>query len=114
MAVGRWRVRLSIAANRDLASILHWITQAFGPKQASDYRQTIVQAVRALGGGPDLSASKARDEVRAGVRTLHVARSGRRGRHILVYRVVDEGVIQVLRILHDSMDLGSHVPRGSA
>jgi toxin ParE1/3/4 len=114
MAGGRWRVRLSVAANQDLASSLHWTSQAFGPKQASDYQQTIVQAVRALGGGPDLPDSKARDEVRAGVRILRVARRGRRGRHILVYRVIGEGVIEVLRILHDAMDLGRHVPRGSA
>ena len=110
MAGGRWRVRLSITANRDFASILRWTTQTFGSKQASDYQQTIVQGVRALGGGPDLPDSKARDEVRAGVRVLRVARSGRRGRHILVYRVIDEDVIEVLRILHDAMDLGRHVP----
>ena len=110
MAEGHWQVRLSIAADQDLASIVHWTTQAFGPKQASGYQQTIVQAVRALRGGPDLPASKARDEVRAGVRILHVAKRGRRGRHILVYRVIEEGVIEVLRILHDSMDLARHVP----
>ena len=112
MAGGRWRVRLSIAADHDFASVLRWTTQAFGPKQASDYRQMIVQAIRALGSGPDLPDSKARDEVQTGVRTLRVARRGRRGRHILVYRVIDEGVIEVLRILHDAMDLGRHVPPG--
>jgi toxin ParE1/3/4 len=110
MAGGRWRVRLSITADRDFASILRWTTQTFGPKQASDYRQTVVQAIRALGGGPNLPDSKARDEIQAGVRILRVARRGRRGRHILVYRVIDEGVIEVLRILHDAMDLGRHVP----
>ncbi|MGK9234647.1 type II toxin-antitoxin system RelE/ParE family toxin [Inquilinus limosus] len=101
---------MSIAANDDFTSILHWTIQAFGPKQASDYQLTIGQAIRALEGGPDLPDSKARDEVRAGVRILRVARRGRRGRHILVYRVIDEDVIEVLRILHDSMDLARHVP----
>lgn len=110
MAGGRWRVRLSITADHDLASILHWTTQAFGPKQARDYQQTIIQAVRALGEGPDLPGSNARGQVRAGIRTLRVARRGRAGRHVLVYRVVDDGLIQVLRILHDAMDMTRHLP----
>lgn len=110
MAGRRWRVRLSVAANQDFASILQWTTRAFGPMQARDYRQTIVQAIRALQGGPDLPDSRARDELRAGVRILRVARHGRRGRYILVYRVIGEGVVEVLRILHDSMDLARHVP----
>ncbi len=58
-AGGRWRVRLSIAANQ-LRLILHWTTQTFGPKQASDYRQTIVQAVRALEVGRTFRTASAR------------------------------------------------------
>jgi len=44
--------------------------------------------------------------------TLHVARHGRRGRHFVVFRVgreSDHGVIEVLRLLHDSMDLQRHL-----
>jgi toxin ParE1/3/4 len=43
---------------------------------------------------------------------LHVARQGRSGRHFVVFRVGDSGgqnAIDVLRILHDSMDVKRHL-----
>ena len=46
--------------------------------------------------------------------TLHVARGGRKGRHFVLYRVNTQGptqVIDVLRLLHDSMDLSRHIER---
>ena len=46
----------------------------------------------------------------AGLRTLHVARHGRRGSHFLMYRVAPKFTIEIVRILHESMDLGRHLP----
>ena len=43
---------------------------------------------------------------------LHVARRGRQGRHFVLYRADSQAetpVIDVLRLLHDSMDLPRHV-----
>jgi toxin ParE1/3/4 len=50
---------------------------------------------------------KVRHDIAAGILTLHVARNGRKGKHFLMFRVSDrEGhVLDVLRILHDAMDL---------
>ena len=45
-----------------------------------------------------------------GLRTLHVARHGRRRRHFLLYRIVKGRTIEIGRILHDQMDLQLHVP----
>jgi len=42
------------------------------------------------------------------MRPLHVARRGRRGRHFIVYRCIDGETIDVIRILHDSMELARH------
>jgi toxin ParE1/3/4 len=44
-----------------------------------------------------------------GLRTLHVARHGRRGRHFLMYRVAAERTIEVARSLDDRMDLQQHI-----
>ena len=44
---------------------------------------------------------------------LHVARQGRRGRHFVMFRVArapDGNVIEVLRLLHDVLDLQRHLP----
>ena len=45
-----------------------------------------------------------------GLRALHVARHGRRGRHFLLCRIVKGRIIEIGRIRHDQMDLQSHLP----
>ena len=73
-------------------------------------RDTLVQAISELANGPDIMGSKIREEIIGGLRTLHVARRGRRGRHFLLYRVAPGGIIEIVRILHDRMDLQRHLP----
>jgi toxin ParE1/3/4 len=51
-----------------------------------------------------------RDDIVPGLRVLHVGRSGRRGRHFLIYRAAGDREIEIIRILHDSMDLRRHLP----
>jgi toxin ParE1/3/4 len=67
-------------------------------------------AIEALHGGPEVVGTKARDEIARGVRTLHVARQGRKGRHLVVFKAAEGQIVEVLRLLHDSMDLARHVP----
>ncbi len=110
MAERRWRVRLSEAAERDFLSILAWTAEHFGRRQAVTYRRTLVAALIALHGGPLLPDSRPRADIRSDLRALHVARRGRRGRHFIVYRSDEAGVIEVVRILHDSMDIAGNLP----
>ena len=112
MAERRWRVRLGAAAELDFANILRWTTENFGVRQSRVYRDTLVQAIGELADGPNVAGSKARDEIIAGFRTLHVARRGRRGSHFLMYRAAPNSTIEIVRILHDRMDLRRHVPSG--
>ena len=113
MAEQRWRVRLGAAAEVDFANILKWTTENFGARQCRVYRDTLVQAIGELAGGFNVAGSKARDEIMAGLRTLHVARRGRRGSHFLMYRATPNNTIEIVRILHDRMDLQRHVPSAS-
>ena len=71
----------------------------------ASYRRTLVLALAALYEGPYLPDSQPRDEVRPGLRSLHVARKGRRSRHFILYPTRDAERIEVVRILHDSMDI---------
>jgi toxin ParE1/3/4 len=105
----RWRVRLSAQAERDFASILQWTAENFGARQARTYQTTIVQSIRELALGPDIAGARKRDDIATGVRALHVVRHGRRGRHLLLYRVAGMRTIEIGRILHDSMELRRHV-----
>jgi toxin ParE1/3/4 len=106
----QWRVRLAAVAEVDFANILGWTTEKFGTRQAAIYRDTLLQAIGELANGPDVPGSKARNEIMRGLRTLHVARHGRRGRHFLLYRVVEGRIIEIGRILHDQMELQRHLP----
>ncbi|GLR88106.1 hypothetical protein GCM10007857_48180 [Bradyrhizobium iriomotense] len=110
MVEQKWRVRLGAAAEVDFANILKWTTENFGARQSRVYRDTLVRAIGELADGPDVAGSKARDEIMPGLRTLHVARRGRRGSHFLMYRVAPRSTIEIVRILHDRMDLQRHVP----
>ena len=110
MSAGQWRVRLGAVAEVDFANILKWTTDNFGARHAVVYRDTLLRAIGELARGPIIPGSKARDEIMPGLRTLHVARHGRRGRHFLLYRAVEGRIIEVGRILHDQMDLQRHLP----
>jgi toxin ParE1/3/4 len=111
----RWRVRLSEPAEQDFRTVLEWTAEHFGRRQTSVYRSTLIAALTALHNGPLLPGSAARDEVRPGLRSLHIAREGHRGRHFVLYKVAEPGVIDIVRILHDAMDLARHLrPDASA
>jgi toxin ParE1/3/4 len=110
MAERGWRVRLGAAAELDFANILKWTAENFGARQSRIYRDTLVLAIGELAEGPDPTGSKARNEIMPGLRTLHVARRGRRGSHFLMYRAAPERTIELVRILHDRMDFKRHIP----
>ena len=45
--------------------------------------------------------------------TLHVARGGRKGRHLILFRIdptAPTPTIDVLRLLHDAMDIARNLP----
>lgn len=104
-----WVVRLAERAQQDFADIVRWTHQHWGAVQAQRYADTLTLALEALVAGPDVAGVKARGDIAPGIHILHVARQGRKGRHFVVLRVAELGTIDVLRILHDSMDLPRHV-----
>lgn len=107
-----WTIRLAAQAEHDFRMILTWTREHFGKSQATVYAETLGLALEALLNGPDIPGSRIRPELGAEIRVLHVARNGRKGRHFIVFRAEQAGVIEVLRILHDCMDLQRHVADG--
>jgi toxin ParE1/3/4 len=103
-----WTVRLSDAAEADYAHILRWTAGRFGTRQAARYGDLLATALARLGQGPDIPGVRRRDDIAANLLTLHV---GRRGRHFILFRAGSEPhrTMDVLRLLHDAMDLTRHV-----
>ena len=112
-AAAAWRVDLTEPAEADFATIIAWTAEQFGNSQARVYAETLGAALSALRGGPDTLGAKRRDEIGEDLWTLHIARDKRRGRHFILFRVRDNEQprrIEVLRILHDAMDMARHLP----
>jgi toxin ParE1/3/4 len=105
-----WRVRLAEQAEQDILGITRWTVENFGARQGEVYAQTLTLAIEALLHGPDVLGAHVREDIGPGIRTLNVARQGRKGRHFVVFRPTAEQTIDVLRLLHDSMDLARHLP----
>ena len=108
-----WTVRLSAAAEADFRQILRWTVDNFGSPQAKAYANTLSSALKALCAGPSIIGVKERPEIGINIGTLHVARNGRKGRHFIMFRISDthdSKELDVLRFLHDSMDLERHLP----
>ncbi|TQV62327.1 MAG: type II toxin-antitoxin system RelE/ParE family toxin [Halothiobacillaceae bacterium] len=104
-----WTVRLARQAGLDIEAILTWTADQFSPQQAEVYAETLTQAIEALFEGPEILGARQRDDILPGVFVLHVARGGRRGHHFIVFRPRDGHCMDVLRVLHDSMDFKRHL-----
>ena len=109
MTEERWRIRLSDVAERDFEHILETTLATFGERQLEAYRLTLIEALAALEAGPNIFGSKARNDILPDLRTLRVARKGRRGRHLILYRAAPDNIINISRILHERMDLARHL-----
>jgi toxin ParE1/3/4 len=106
------RYRLTPAAAGDIDAILDESLRQFGIRQVARYAELITQAIDMLCAEPLHVASRLRDDLLPNMRSFHVEHAaGRRGAaaHILYYRVEPDGMIVILRLLHQSMDPTRHL-----
>jgi len=99
------KLLISASARRDVSDALMYTSQRWGPRQRRLYRSLIQQALDTLLVDPLAPASRARDDIAPGIRIFHIARHGRPARHFVVYTVMPQGDVRVIRLLHDAMDL---------
>ena len=107
-----WNIRLARAAEDDFQHIMRWTIIHFGRRQSKTYSKTLTLALNDLSNGPDIPGVRKREDISPGIYTLHVARKNRRGRHFIVFRVNHSSAtptIDILRILHETMDLVRHL-----
>ena len=94
------RYTLSPAAQADLENIWDYTVERWGEAQAEDYTRNIQAACEALSEGTMIIRSA--EEVRAGYRKVAV------GSHVMFFRM-GSGVVEIIRILHQSMDVERHL-----
>lgn len=93
--------RLSPRAERDLEDIWLYTFENWSAEQADRYQNQIMAAIEGLVNGS--RQGRPIDDIRPGYRKLAVAS------HFLFYRITDAGMIDVIRILHQRMDIASRL-----
>jgi toxin ParE1/3/4 len=114
------RLFIAPAAEQDMEAVLRWTQDEWGEQASIRYEALLVQAIMDAAAKPDLPGSSHRPEIAASARTYHLTHSrnhvatkvGRvkRPRHFLLYRTRPDGLVEIGRVLHESMDISKHLP----
>lgn len=111
------RFRVSKLAQSDLGRILTMSESRWGPEGRHRYAALIEAAMRQVADEPESAATRERNVLRRGTRSLHlrhvrVGSSAARVKnpvHILYYRSVRPELIEIIRALHERMDPNRHI-----
>ncbi|GAA1653985.1 type II toxin-antitoxin system RelE/ParE family toxin [Nocardia ninae] len=95
------RYLLSPAAQADLEKIWDYTCEQWNPGQAETYLRELQHAIERAAADPRIGHPC--EEIRAGYRSLAA------GSHTLYYRVLDDDTIDVVRVLHQRMDVDRHL-----
>ena len=93
--------KLTNKAVEDLSKIWDYTFELWSEKQADKYYLSIKIVCAKIGENPHLG--KTYNEIRKGLLGFIS------GKHIIFYRIVNENEIEVIRILHERMDLKNRI-----
>ena len=91
--------KLTVQADHDIEDIWEYSNSKWGDNQAIKYLSQLEESLIALADNPDIG--KRRYELSGSPMSYHY------GRHIIFYRKAEIG-IEIIRVLHDSMDFPRH------
>jgi toxin ParE1/3/4 len=111
------RFRLSRLARADLARILAISAERWGAEDRRRYSALIAIAMRQVANDPEGRATRGRDDLLRGVRSFHIRHirasdlkaNVKKPVHILYYRAVAPGLVEIVRVLHEHMEPSHHV-----
>jgi toxin ParE1/3/4 len=111
------RFRLSLLARADLVQILATSVDRWGIEGKRRYAAILAAGMRKVAAEPQGPTTRDRVELSRGIRSFHLrnARAGkgeaqvRRPVHVLYYRVVRPGLVEIVRVLHERMEPSRHI-----
>jgi toxin ParE1/3/4 len=114
------RYRLSEPAGADVAATLRNSEERHGKQARIRYRACLTAAMRRIAADPNGRSTVDRSELRPGMRSFHIRHSRNESReapvanpvHVIFYRVIEAGIVEIVRVLHERMEPERHV--GSA
>jgi len=103
----RRRIVFSSQAKADVAAILQETRRTYGPAQVKRYRALLTEARRHLLQFP--GQGHRREGLPDDWRLFHIRQPGRNAAHFYLYIFTEvDNRIDVLRVLHESMDVSRH------
>jgi len=114
------RYRLTRSARRDIASILRTSEERHGREARIRYATLLLAAFRRVAAAPEGPSTSDRSALRPGIRSFHIRYSRDESRetpvanpvHVIFYRAVQPGLVEIVRVLHDRMEPSRHIGRG--
>jgi toxin ParE1/3/4 len=113
------RYRLSDPAQADILTILRRSEKLHGRQARVRYRALLTAAMRYVAAEPEGPLAMNRDTLLVGARSLHTRHCRNRSReakvarpvHVVVYRVLKPGLVEIMRVLHERMQPSLHIGR---
>jgi toxin ParE1/3/4 len=110
------RFRLSRLAEHDVATLLATSEERWGTDARRRYAAILAAAMRKVAADPEGPTTRGRGELMRGLRSFPIrhatvndpASKVRRPVHVLYYREVGPGHIEILRVLHERMEPSRH------
>ena len=121
------RLRITRTARDDIEDLLAWSQERFGVAARQRYERLLSRALLDIAEDLARPGVKARPELGTDVFSYHLffsrARAAERAgpatgrvlrpRHFIVGRLAEPGLVDILRVLHDSMEVSRHLPEES-
>jgi toxin ParE1/3/4 len=116
--MNRAKFQVAPRARADVAEILEWSRQNYGPDAAHRYAATILHCFDVIEAEP-LDCSYAFSDATPAIRIVHLRtvaisfrRPGgrvKRPRHVVLFRVFADSRIEISRVLHERMNFDQHL-----
>jgi toxin ParE1/3/4 len=110
------RFRLAQPAQSDLANILATSLERWGPDGRRRYAILLAAAMRIVAANPQGPLTQTRNELSPGLRSFHLRHARvnapqtkvKKPVHVLYYRAIQPGLIEIVRVLHERMEPSRH------
>jgi toxin ParE1/3/4 len=113
----RGAVRLARRAQADISRILAASGETWGDDVKRRYAGLLTRAIRQVAAEPDGRATRERAELAPGLRSFHLRRvrqpdrraAVRRPVHLVYFRLIQPGLVEIVRVLHERMEPSRHL-----
>jgi toxin ParE1/3/4 len=109
--------RVTRRARADIGQILATSAEHWGEEGKRRYSLLVVAGMRKVAAAPEGRATNARDDLSRGIRSFHLRNVSSKEAvakvkhpvHLLYYKIVRPGLVEILGVLHERMEPERHI-----